>query len=506
MVASHCAGAGAVVWHRPATMPAPRHPPADDPPLPPGPQIGDTIEIDIHELGHGGVGVGRHASGLVCLVPRTLPGEQVVATVRQRQARLAHAQLVRVERAAPQRVPAPCTIFDRCGGCHLQHLGYGDQLAAKREVLVRTLARALGPIDELVAPVVASPAALGYRNRTLYHVEGRRIGFVDPVAERVVEVDECAVSEPANAIVLAAVRAWLVGEGAALAPAVCDVLVRTGRDGVTCVLVVAEEDLAAKLTRRWSAGTEVRQLAPLRALANALAPAGLWLNHKPRHAKAVFGDDFVHVAGPLRVVERVGPFALDLSPGSFAQANPAIAGLLYARLVDMLGPTEQDSVLDLFSGSGALAFHLAQRAGHVDAVELSATSRQDAAASAVRNGIANVTWHAGKCEDLARTLRERGARYRVASVNPPRTGLHESLPALLGGLGVARLAYVSCAPPTLARDLVRLRAQGFAVVQVVPFDMFAQTHHVETLTLLVRGSSEPQAAGQATGLPRTNSS
>lgn len=468
-------------------MSAPNAPAIDPSACPPGPRVGDVIELDIHELGHGGVGVGRHESGLVCLVPRTLPGERVVATVLRRQPRLAHGQLVRVERAAPQRVAAPCAIFATCGGCHLQHLGYDDQLVAKRDVLARTLGRALGAqIAAVVEPVVASPSSLRYRNRTLYHVEGGRIGFVDPAAARLVEVDQCVVSEAANVTILRAVRAWLEGAGAPLAFAVCDVSVRTGRDGGTCVLVVNEEDLAAELAEGFCAGVSVPRLAPLRDLVAALAPAGLWLNHKPRQRKATFGAAFVHVAGPPRIVERIGPIELDLSPGSFAQANPAVAGLLYARVCEVLAPAPTEAVLDLYCGSGALAFHLARHSARVDAVELNAVALADARTSAARNGIAHVVWHAGRCEDVARDLLHGGARYRVASVNPPRTGLHERLPAYFAALGIERLAYVSCSPPTLARDLARLATHGFAVRQVTPFDMFAQTHHLETLTLLTR--------------------
>jgi 23S rRNA (uracil1939-C5)-methyltransferase len=186
-----------------------------------------------------------------------------------------------------------------------------------------------------------------------------------------------------------------------------------------------------------------------------------------------------------------------LSPGSFVQANPAVAALLYARAVELLAAGPRDDVLDLYCGSGALAFHLARRARSVYAVDLNHRALADARASAARNATANVVWRAGKCETIARKLVRAGRRFPAATVNPPRTGLHEDLPVLLDALGVQRLVYVSCSPPTLARDLARLRTLGFAVRQVVPFDMFAQTYHLETVTLLERaaGGGEPAAGG-----------
>lgn len=451
------------------------------------PLCGDRVEVAVHELGYGGVGVGRLETGLVVLVPRTLPGERVEAEVVRRKPKLAHARALRIVQASPRRIEAPCPHFETCGGCHLQHLGYADQLAAKHDVLVRNLERAVGTsLRETIEPVVPSPAAFGYRNRSFYHVQDGRLGFVDPLSQTVVATDTCPVAEPVAQPLVDTVRAWLRTEARDLAPAVLDVLVRTGRGSALCVLVLAEEDLPAADLRRWREGERTPRLEPLDRLAEALAPAGVWVSAKPRASMDAFGEDVVHVAGPERIVERVGPFVLELSPASFAQANPAVAAALYARATQLLAPAHGDAVLDLFCGSGALSFHLARAARAVYGVELSWRALADARVSAARNGITNVDWRAGKCERIALKLARGGARFPCAAVNPPRTGLHDDLPELLARLDVRRLAYISCSPPTLARDLARLRTAGFALRRIVPFDMFAQTYHLEVLTLLER--------------------
>jgi 23S rRNA (uracil1939-C5)-methyltransferase len=456
------------------------------------PRAGDVVEVVIAELGHGAVGIARHASGLVCLVPHALPGERVTAVVVRRQTTLAHARLVQVLDASPRRVVPPCPFFSRCGGCDVQHLAYADQLASKRDILLRTLTRALGQeVERLVAPMTASPSPLGYRNRATYHVRGLELGFVDHTGREVVAIERCLLVEPAVERVFLTVRGWLAAEGAVLAPVLREVVARgsdTGPEGggALCVLVVAAETLPPASLARWRTSCFAAALA---ALGAALAPAGLWLHAKARDAKVTFGATFAHVAGAVRLREQVGPVALELSPASFAQANPALAALLYARAAAWLAPRPDDVVLDLFSGSGALALHLAPHCARVVAVELNAGAVADARASAARNRIDHVDWHVGKCEVVTREQQRRGERMRCVVVNPPRTGLHEDLPRALAALGVERLAYVSCAPPTLARDLVRLRAQGFVIATIEPFDMFAQTHHVEVLVGLVRAEA-----------------
>jgi 23S rRNA (uracil1939-C5)-methyltransferase len=452
----------------------------------PGPQEGETCELVIGELGYGGVGVARHASGLICLVPRSLPGERVEAIVHRRQRRIAHMRLRRVLAPSPARVTPPCPHFPRCGGCHLQHLSYRDQLDAKREVLLRNLSRALGStVASLVEPVVASPLPFAYRNRNFFHAAGDCLGFVDPLAQEVIDIDACPLSPPAANASLAAVRAWLGAKAGPLRDAVLDVMLRTGSAESMCVLVLdADRVRPADLEV-----ARVRSDGPLHELRAALTPASVWVNLRSARAKATFGDVFAHVGGPRTIREQVGPFALELSPDSFAQANAPLAAILYERAVRELAPHPAADTLDLYCGSGALSFHLARAARTVYAVEVNHRALADARASAALNRVANVTWRAGKCETIAARLYRDGARFACAALNPPRGGLHESLPAALARLGVERCAYVSCSPPTLARDLRRFLDLGYELTRLVPFDMFAQTYHLEVLAVLQRGGS-----------------
>lgn len=451
------------------------------------PQPGDVVELTVHELGYGGVGVARHATGLVCLVPRTLPGEHIEATIVQRKARLAQARVQRIVQPSPLRVQAPCTHFAECGGCHLQHLGYADQLRAKHAVLCRDVRRGLGDVvADLVAPVEPSPDPLGYRNRVFHHVASGRIGFVDSTDGGLVTIAACAVAEPAVQEVTDRVRAWLVGTGRVWADDLLDLLVRSGPEGALCVLVTAAEFESAASLRRVAVGQRGPRLDALRDLVSALAPASLFVSPKPRHRRTMFGDAFVHLGGATHVVQEILGLRLHLSPGSFAQANSAVASALYARAVELLAPAPAADVLDLYSGSGALALHLARGGGRVIAVECNADAVADARANATRNGIMNVDWRVGRSEDAVDELVRQGAGVAYVSVNPPRAGLAPQIPGALARLAPRRVVYLSCAPPSLLRDLGRLQAVGYRVTAMQPFDMFPQTHHLEIVTLLER--------------------
>ena len=438
------------------------------------------LELTIFDLGRGGAGLARLPDGRLAVVPRTLPGERVRVRLHAEHGRRVDAEVVEILSAHPQRVIAPCVSYARCGGCQLQHLSYAGQLELKHARLVRQLARALGDaVAARVEPVVAAPAPLGYRNKNLLQRGGGGYGFLDLFGEQPVPVLACPLAAPGADLAFATVRDWLAAAGAELEPAVLAILIRCG-EGMRQVILVLDEAMV----------TDPR-LETARTLAAALPDASLWASRKRRGARQALGRDLVHLGGPELVLQRTGPFVLALSPGSFAQVNADVAAQLYAHAVTELALVPGEDVLDLYCGSGALALHLAGHARSVLGVELDHATLLDAQRSAARNGVSHVAFRAGRAETICERLWKKGQRFPKATLNPPRLGLHPELPRWLGQLGITRIVYVSCSPPTLVRDLVRLAAHGFTVERVVPFDQFAQTYHLEVAVTL--GRTDPAA-------------
>jgi 23S rRNA (uracil1939-C5)-methyltransferase len=448
-----------------------------DVPPPPAPSwsAGSELELRIDALGRGGDGLSRLEGGLLAFTPRTLPGELVRARVREQKGRRLELELVAVLEPAAGRVEAPCELFARCGGCQLQHLGYEAQLVEKRAQLVTKLARLLGPdAERLVEPTVASPRPLGYRNKSFLQRGEEGLGFYDLHGERVIAVERCPLAEPGCDDAMRAVRGWLGAEGASWREILLAVLVRVGEQARHVILVGDQ-------------GRESGEaVAVARTLASRLPGDGLFTSFKPAGSRAALGKAVAHLAGPQTLSQRLGPFTLELGPTSFGQVNLGVAAELYARAVRELAPSADGEVLDLYCGSGALALHLARASRAVLGVELDHRTLEDARRAAERHGLANVAFRAGRCETIAERLWKQGRRFRLASFNPPRLGMHPALPRWLDKLGLERAVYVSCSPPTLVRDLARLRDAGFAVERVVPFDQFAQTYHLEVLVTLAR--------------------
>jgi 23S rRNA (uracil1939-C5)-methyltransferase len=192
------------------------------------------------------------------------------------------------------------------------------------------------------------------------------------------------------------------------------------------------------------------------------------------------------VAGSGEIREQFGGFELASAPGAFTQTHTAGAAALYQAALAWLAPAAGGALLDLYSGAGALALQATAGFAPVLAVEAAGPAVAAGRRAAAAAGVAVKFVRADARQAVAR-LAAAGERFPAVVANPPRTGLHRQIPAGLARLGVQRLAYISCDPGTLARDLGRLAACGFATMSVTPFDLFPQTAQVEALACLQGG-------------------
>ena len=163
---------------------------------------GPTVTIE--RLAHGGYGVG-YLDGLAVFVPRTAPGDVVDVRLTESRRRYAFGEIQTIRQASPRRVSAPCPLYDRCGGCHLQHLRYEDQLVYKTAQVQDAIAR-IGKLPDIpVAPMLESPQPFNYRNKVLYHYDAASgaLGLVARHAAQILDVPHCLLNDPRADAVLA---------------------------------------------------------------------------------------------------------------------------------------------------------------------------------------------------------------------------------------------------------------------------------------------------------------
>lgn len=411
---------------------------------------GEMTTVTIERLAAGGDGVGRLADGRVVFVPRTAPGDIVEVEVVLWKPRYARARLLAVASPGEGRVTPHCKHYveDQCGGCQLQHLDLQTQLAVKRRIVGDALRR-IGKLDIPDPDIV--PAVDPWRYRTKLTLAARTEGprpmlglhsYLDPAS--LFEPDDCPITcQPV-------VELWRrVGSHREfLPPGVRSLVLRQDRKGGRHVIV----------------GTDAQPWDP-RPLTDALADTGLSIWWGP-------------AGGAVRIVSgpRTGFPAL-----AFEQSNAALAARIRCEATDGLEIESGDIAWDLYGGVGDTAVLLAERGARVWSVDADRTAKAWARSRAPGARLA-ITHVSARVEETFHRLPSP----RAVVVNPPRAGLSRRVAHQLAELarrGTARrMAYISCDPATLARDLQRM--PSWTPSRVVAFDLFPQTSHVETLVML----------------------
>lgn len=408
-------------------------------------------DIDILTLVYGGDAMGRLPDGRAVFVPYALPGERVRVRLTGGKKGFARASLVEVLSPSPDRIPPCCENFAACGGCHYMHMTYPAQLRHKTAILRDQLQRIAGIPEPPVDPIVPSPREWGYRNTVQFHLApDGRLGFQEPGSHLVVPVESCPLCEPAIEEVLPLLD--FTGEDGRAVPGLERIQVRAG----------AGDDMMLVLESAGTVPPEFSVELPLSAV--FVGPGGFEENA----GLVLAGDEAL-------VMEALGrPFRV--SAGSFFQVNTGQAENMLRALLDNLPLGPQSSLLEVYAGVGMFSAFLAPRAAELAAVESAPSAVEDFAANL--DAFDNVSLYDGLAEEVLPAL---DLRPDVVLVDPPRAGL--ALPALdaLVGMQAPHLVYISCDPATLARDAKRLIASGYTLRRSLPFDMFPQTYHIESM-------------------------
>lgn len=400
-----------------------------------------------------------------------------------------------------------CVHADRCGGCPIIGLPYGEQLAMKRGRVVQSASRY--PTLELVytEPVAAADPIVEYRTRAKLIVSsGAKLGlYAKGGGHQVVDIPQCRVLSPLLASVAATLRARIATDepaGGPFAPYDPSPLVgpSSGPGGALRAVDLREVHteggarvLVTLVVQRGRATAREQLEEAARSLAAEVPEiVGIAVNFHDGDTPQILGTETVVVFGVASSEDRVGRSRYHASYGSFVQAHRGQAERVHASVVDLLGlerARDEDEprprVLDLYGGSGAIALAVARAGAEVHLVESSPAAAAHAEAAARAHDLP-IRAETADVVSALRRLDEQKARFDAVVVNPPRRGMSPLARELLSRLDVQALAYVACDPDTLARDLDHLSRLGFNISTLRPLDMIPLTDEVETIAVLRR--------------------
>lgn len=423
------------------------------------------MNLKIEKMVYGGDGLARLSGGKAVFLPFVLPGEEVNATLLKEKSSFARANADEVLGPSDKRVKPQCPYFGSCGGCHYQHAGYKTQLELKGSILRETLLRN-AKLDWKGDIIAHSAEPWHYRNRTRLKVRGGHdfaIGYHRFASHELLPIIECPISSPTVNQVIQ--HLWEIGATGA---------VPVGLNEIELFVDHADSRLVLELIHAPGA-TGIREFAgQLQNRLPSIQGAGLF--EQPASGPAVPAEMKDTVGNPS-LLYQVGEKSFRVSAGAFFQTNRFLVNELVKTVVgDFFG----NIALDLYSGVGLFANHLAKRFSQVFAVESAPASSTDLQSNVLKNVVpvkTEVEQFLPRCLNM---------HPDVVVVDPPRAGLGPKVTQLLAALRVKRISYVSCDPATLARDVRLLLETGYHVEEVHLVDLFPQTYHIETVIRLAR--------------------
>jgi 23S rRNA (uracil1939-C5)-methyltransferase len=465
---------------------------------------GAELDLEITKLAFGGNAI-AYGDGLVIFLEQGIPGQKVRARITRKKTQYAEGQVLEVVSPAPGEIEPFCPHFGVCGGCRWQNLAYEDQLSWKRQHVVECLERLGGLGAAQVEAPLASPDTQWYRNKMEFTFSSRRWLSSAEIAsgevldrtfalglharghfDRVFDVEACFLeSEPAVAI-LRETREWAKNSG---------LRSYSTRDhqGFWRFLVIREgKATGQRMVHMLTAGHRDADKVT-DALADRLREREGDITtfvHSVSHKKAqvALGDISRTVFGPGFIEESLGGLRFRISAHSFFQTNTFGAQRLYEvvrRLADFKG---NETVWDLYCGTGSITLFIASQVHRVVGFEIVQDAIDDAYVNCTLNGIDNCSFRAGDLKDLiqeaARTPKLFGSP-DVVITDPPRAGMHPQVIKALLDVLPSHIIAVSCNPATLARDLALL-LERYSVEAIQPLDLFPHTPHIECVVKLTR--------------------
>jgi 23S rRNA (uracil1939-C5)-methyltransferase len=405
--------------------------------------MNNQFELKLTNTVYGGDCIGRLPDGRSIFVPFSIPGEIIKVELQEEKKGFTRGSILEIIEVSPERIVPRCPHYMACGGCHYQHVNYAKQLEWKSAILADQLKRIGGIQFPPLKPIVPSPQEWNYRNTVQFHLDPQgKLGFQTANSHQVIKIDECHLPEKA----------------------LCDFFPQ-----------VEFEPLASieRVELRLGEGEEIMLTikGDEQNIPEIVLDAPVSVVHLGKQSTVVLaGENTVQ----MQVFER----QFSVSAGSFFQVNTQQAEKMVDLVKNLLSPSKEDVLFDIYCGVGLFSAFLAPLTKNVIGIELSPFACEDFAYNL--NEFDNIELYEGKAEHI---LPQLSRKADLVVIDPPRSGIDPKALMSIINMHPRKIVYISCDPATLARDAQKLLSSGFQMESCTPFDLFPQTFHIESITL-----------------------
>ncbi|MCA9765802.1 MAG: 23S rRNA (uracil(1939)-C(5))-methyltransferase RlmD [Carnobacterium sp.] len=448
-------------------------------------QKNEKHTVKVEDLTHEGMGVAK-IDGYPLFIEDALPGEEMEVKIHKTGKSFGYAKSMKRLTSSQNRVEMKDENFTRAGITPLQHMHYPAQLSFKKQQIKNVMKRIAKVSDVKILDTKGMTEPWGYRNKASVPVRkiGEKLttGFFRKNSHDLIAMENFYIQDPK--IDQAIIKVRDIMRTYNVKPYnekdntgnLRHIIVRRGYYTGEMMIVLVTR--TAKLFPASKIIPDITEALP--------EVVSIVQNVNPTRTNTILGEEAIVLFGEDKYTDTLLGKTYEISHRSFYQVNPTQTEKLYTVILDFADLTGEETVIDAYSGIGTITLTLADNAKHVYGIESIEPAVENARANAALNNVENVTFEAGLAEEVMVEWSKQGRKADLVVVDPPRKGLEEAFIDAVIEIAPAKMIYVSCNPATLARDVALLIEGGYTAEKIQPVDLFPQTSHVESVTLLTK--------------------
>ena len=408
------------------------------------------MSYKIERLDHQGRGI-TYINGKIAFVKDTLPGEEIELKIIKENSKLIEAEPTSFLKESQLRVKELCPYYKECGGCNLLHMSYEEQIKYKQSKIVDIMKKYADINSEVIKQIVPCDRQFHYRNKVTLKVE-EKLGYFKEKTYELIPIEKCLlVNDKINEIIK-------ILNGYTDLSSIKEVVIKSFTDKETMLIIYLQED-------------EINENL---------------LDYLSKHVDNIIVYDnnkkMIKRIGKGNIIAKLKEKQFKIGANSFFQVNMEQTLKIYDKIAEYLSKIEDSTVLDLYCGVGSIGLYSVSNYAKLIGVEIVPEAIENAKTNAELNSMENTKFLVG---DTKTILMHSNYKADTIIVDPPRAGLDKRVIEDIKKINPNMLIYLSCDPITLARDL-KLLSDLYNVEELIPYDMFPNTHHVETLVKLIK--------------------
>ena len=376
---------------------------------------------------------------IVTFIPYSLSDEIIDLKITNKHKNYNEGKLLKIIKPSIERCTPLCYYYYECGGCNLMHQSYKYQLNFKKEKVINNL-KHISNIDIDDVEIVYD-SEYNYRNHITLSVNNDLVGFYKNNTNDIVDIDKCQISNKEINDRIIEIRKFIN---------------KFKNNNIDKIIIKAYNEVMINIISS--------DFKLIDEFIHNVKCDSLYINN-------------IYKYGLEKVSENLNNYKFSISPKSFFQKNTTIATKLYEYI--KLFVNKNDSVLDLYCGTGSIGIYISNNVKKVIGIEIIDDAIKDAKENALINNISNIEFISGKVEDNLNNING----INTIIVDPPRLGLSREVIDNIITINPNKIIYVSCNSSTLARDL-KILYDKYEIINIKLFDMFPNTHHVECVCAL----------------------